>query len=146
CGELGLTVQPNAELRAAIDRMIGGIVGSLYLLMALLFVVASLGVVNTLTMNVQEQTRELGVLRALGMKRRQVAKLVLAQAAGLGVGSLVPGVVAGLGLAYLMNLATTPLLGQRIPFGIDPLFLAGCVVASVGVAVLAAVLPARQAA
>ena len=45
-------------------------------------------------MNVLEQTRELGVLRAIGMKRSQVGKMILSQAFALGVISLLPGTLA----------------------------------------------------
>src|SRR5262249_14710070 len=146
CGEHRLMLQSNAELRAVIDRKVGGVQGFLYVLLALVFVVASLGIVNTLTMNVQEQTRELGVLRALGMKRRQVRKMILAQALALGVISLLPATGAGLGLAYLMNLATQPLLGQRVAFRLDPLFVGGCIGLALVSAGRAALRPARRAA
>jgi putative ABC transport system permease protein len=43
-------------------------------------VVASLGVVNTLTMNVLERTQEIGMLRGVGMTRTQVGKMILAEA------------------------------------------------------------------
>ena len=47
-------------------------IGFLWLLLALVFVVASLGIVNTLTMNVMEQTREIAVLRSVALSRGQV--------------------------------------------------------------------------
>ncbi len=146
CEERGLLFQSNADVRRFFDSQIEGFLGFVWILLALVFVVASLGIVNTLTMNVLEQTRELGILRALGMKRRQVGKLILAQALALTVISLVPGVLAGIGLAYFMNLATYPLVGQPVAFHVDGIHVGGCVVVALGIALLAASLPARRAA
>src|SRR5262249_12681759 len=85
CAERGLYCQSNAELRGFIDQGVDAVTGFFWMLVVLVLVVASLGMVNTLTMNVLEQTRELGVLRAVAMKRGQVRKLVLAQALFLAV-------------------------------------------------------------
>ena len=46
----------------------------IWVMIALIFLVASLGIVNTLTMNVDEQTREMGVLRAIGVRRLKSAR------------------------------------------------------------------------
>ena len=67
CETRGLMLQSNAEFRARIHHMMAGVIGFLWLLLALVFVVASLGIVNTLTMNVLEQTREIAVLRAVAL-------------------------------------------------------------------------------
>jgi putative ABC transport system permease protein len=125
---------------------VSGVVGFYWALLALVLVVASLGIVNTLTMNVLEQTRELGVLRAIAFTRGQVRRMVLAQAVALGVISLVPGIGLGIGLAYLMNLATHPVIGQRVAFRLDGWFVVCCGVATLVIALLAAFFPARRAA
>src|SRR5581483_5024555 len=77
CKEHGLQFQPVSELRRLVERAMEGVVGLFWGLVVLVFIVSSLGVVNTLTMNVLEQTRELGVLRAIAMTRGQVAKMIL---------------------------------------------------------------------
>src|SRR5262249_55029178 len=116
CHENGLKLQTTAELRQKVDGAMGGVVAFFWMLVILVFVVNSLGVVNTLTMNVLEQTRTVGILRAVAMKRGQVRKMILAQALGLAVASMVPGVALGIGLAYLMNLTTKPIMGHQVPF------------------------------
>jgi putative ABC transport system permease protein len=146
CERHNYLFQSKADLRAMFDQQSAGFLGFLWALVALVFVVASLGIVNTLTMNVLEQTRELGALRAIGMKRGQVRKMVLAQAVALGLISLLPGVVGGIGLAYLMNLSTFPLMGVPIAFRLDFTLVAGCFVVALAVTVLAAFFPARRAA
>jgi putative ABC transport system permease protein len=146
CAEHDLMFQSNAELLYQLEQMMAGIVGFIWVLMALVFLVASLGIVNTLTMNVLEQTRELGILRALGTKRGQIRKMIFAQAVAIGVTSLVPGVVLGMGLAYLINLATYPLTGQQVAFQFQPVFVGECVLVGLATAVVAAFWPARRAA
>jgi putative ABC transport system permease protein len=102
-------------------------------------------VVNTLLVNVRQGTRELALLRAVGLSRRQAIRLVLAEAGLLAaVGSLV-GVGAGC-------LAAIPLLRASAAPGFQPGFafpyaaVAGTVLAMVVGAILAAFLPARRSA
>jgi putative ABC transport system permease protein len=142
----GLLLQSLSELKTFIDSMFRGVLGILWLLMGMIFVVASLGIVNTLTMNVLEQTRELGLLRAVAMTRGQVRRMILAQALHVGVISLIPGVVAGVGMAFLSNRATYSLLGNRVEFRIDPMLVVGSFVVALAIAMAAAYLPARRAA
>ncbi len=146
CGARSLLYQSNLEVRRTFDQQMSGLLGFIWILLSLVFVVASLGVVNTLTMNVLDQTRELGVLRAIGMKRSQVGKLVLAQALALGTISLVPGALGGILLAFLVNLSTYPLTGQPVPFHLDGWQTAGCLGGALVIATLAALVPARRAA
>ncbi|HLJ95638.1 MAG TPA: FtsX-like permease family protein [Gemmataceae bacterium] len=146
CQDHGLRLQSNAEFRESIEQAVAGVVGFYWMLLALVSVVAALGIVNTLTMNVLEQTRELGILRAVAFTRGQVRKMILAQALALGITSLVPGTGLGIGLAYLMNLATHPVLGQRVAFRFDGWYVGLCLMVTLVFALLAAFFPARRAA
>jgi putative ABC transport system permease protein len=146
CTAEGLMLQTNRELRRIIDEAMHGVAGFLWVVIALILVVASLGVVNTLTMNVLEQTRDLGVLRAIGMKRGQVSRLVVSQALAVGLLSLFPGVALGILLTYLMNLASTALIGHPVPFHLEVIFVAGCAAVALVAALLASCWPARRAA
>lgn len=145
CEQHHLMLQSNADLRKLIDAMVGRVSGVLWALMALAFAVASLGIVNTLTMNVHDQTREFGLLRALGLKRKQVGKVVLTQAALLAGISLLPGAVAGIALAYAIHRSSASWSGPQAAFHLDGLLVLGCCVLAVAMSVLAAVLPARRA-
>jgi putative ABC transport system permease protein len=142
----GFMLQSLQEFKDFLDEMIAGIVGFVWLILALLFVVASLGIVNTLTMNVLEQTRELGLLRAVAMTRRQIRKLILAQALAVAAISLIPGLVAGVAIAFLLNRATYPVLGHPVDFRVDPLLLVGTLVVALVISLAAAWLPAGRAA
>jgi putative ABC transport system permease protein len=145
CKDRHYLFQSYTDFRENFDRQLSGFLGFVWALDALIFLVASLGIINTLTMNVLEQTRELGTLRAVGMKRSQVGKMIVAQALAMCAISLVPGVVGGILLAYFMNLATYPLVGQPVAFHLDFGLVTGCFLVSLVIAVLAAFFPARRA-
>jgi putative ABC transport system permease protein len=145
CADHHLLLQSGQELRQYVDQAVEGFAGLVWALLALVFVVASLAIVNTLTMNVLEQTRELGVLRAVGLRRCQVRKLVLAQALAVGLMCLLPGVAVGLILAYVFNLLSDLLLAHAVGFRVEIHLVLACAAAAVSVAVLAALLPARRA-
>jgi putative ABC transport system permease protein len=108
--------------------------------------VATFGVANTLTMTVLEQTLELGLLRIVAATRAQIRKMILAQALIIGVLALVPGVIAGVGVAYLINLATMPVTGHPVEFTLRPWLLAAGVAAGLAVMTLAAWPSAERAA
>jgi putative ABC transport system permease protein len=146
CDEHHLLMYSRSEFTATCDQMIAGAISSAWVLLALVFVVASLGVTNCVTMNVLEQTRELGVLRAVAMKRRQVCKMILAQALAIGVIGTLPGALLGALLGFAVSSATDATVGLHIPYRLEPALLIGGVVVALAVAVLAALPPARRAA
>jgi len=65
-------------------------------------IVAALGIVNTLTMGVLERVREIGLLRAIGMSRRQAMRMVVVEAAILGIVGVVLGAVAGIAVGAVL--------------------------------------------
>ncbi len=142
----GLVVRSFAEVREQLDRLIRGIVGALWALLAVGFVVGAAAVANALTMNVLEQTGELGILRILGMTRRQVRGVVLCQSFLLGILGALLGAVAGVVTALLIHFCNEPLLGHPVAFKFHiPLLLAnvaGCLL----VALLAGWSPGARAA
>jgi putative ABC transport system permease protein len=146
CDAHGLRLQSKADFRGVLDQSIQSVQGFFWGLVLLVFVVASLGVVNTLTMNVLEQTRELGILRAVALTRGQLSRMIVAQAVTLAFISLLPGTLLGIFMAYLMNRSAVPILGQEVQFYLDEWFLASCCLAGLVIAVLAAFFPARRAA
>jgi putative ABC transport system permease protein len=146
CAEHGLLLQAYTDLVRFIEQMMNGVVGSLWALLALGFVIAAFGLVNTLAMNILEQTREIGVLRVVAMTRRQVRRTILAQAAMMGLIGLAPGAVMGLLVAYLINLATLPTTGHAILFVFRPWLLVACFAGALAIVLAAAYLPAERAA
>lgn len=140
-----LLLQSFSDIQHKIDAMMAGVVAGLWGMVVLGLVVAAFGVTNTLMMTVLEQTREFGLLRVVAMTRAQVRKTIFAQALMMGLLALVPGVFAGVGVAYLIHLATEPVIGHPVKFVPHPWLLAGGLVFGLIVVTLAAWLPAERA-
>lgn len=144
--ETAVVLRSFADLRAMVNRAVGGVVGSLWAILGLGFVIGSLGIANTVSMNVTEQLRTMGLLRAVGMARRQVAGLVLVESLVLGAAGCVAGLIGGLTTAAFIQLASQPLLGHPVAATVRPAVIAANLAAALAVTVVAAVLPARRAA
>jgi len=112
-----------------------------YSLFGLMILVALFGIANTQTLSVLERVRETGLLRAIGMDRRQVRSMIRWEATAI-AGA---GTALGLGLGAFLGWATMRALGQ--PAGSVPVgSLLVCAVAAVLAAALVTVPPARRAA
>jgi len=113
-------------------------------LLVLSVVIAVLGIVNTLALSVVERTREIGLLRAVGMTRRQLRRMVRLESVVIAVYGAALGLVLGsaFGLALVRALREQGIQELRVPVGSLLAFL----VAAALVGVLAAVWPARRAA
>ncbi len=143
-GNPAVEVQDQGEytdsLRAQADQLLYMIYGML----ALAVVIAVLGIVNTLALSVTERTREIGLLRAIGMSRRQLRRMVRLESVVMSVFGALLGLIVGLcfGIALQRTLADDGITELRIPGGQLAVFL----VISALAGVLAAVWPARRAA
>jgi putative ABC transport system permease protein len=128
------------EQRAPIDQLLLLI----YALLGLALVIAVLGIVNTLALSVIERTREVGLLRAIGLARPQLRMMIRLEAIVIAVLGAVLGVGMGIvfGLALMTSLADEGLEVIVVPGGQLALY----VLAAGLVGVLAAVFPARRAA
>ncbi len=109
-------------------------------------VIGGIGVVNTMTMNVMERTRELGSLRSLGMTRRQMLSMILSEAFGLGVIGGGYGLLIGFSISYVMMYILSLLTSYDIEyiFSIQPYLLS--IFLAVVISQLAAIGPALRAA
>ena len=87
----------------------------------------------------------LGLLRAIGMRRGQVVRMVVLESIMLGIASGIIGLVAGLTTALFIQLASQPLLGHPLKFHVRLDIIAVNLLAAVVVTALAAWLPARRA-
>ena len=143
--EHSMFLRSFGDLRRYIDAIVSGVVGSLWSMLGLGFVVGSLGVANTVTMNVLEKKRSLGLLRAVGMRRGQVVRMVVLESVLLGVAGGLIGLVAGLTTALFIQLASQPLLGHPLRMHIRPGIIAVNLLAAVVVTALASWFPARRA-
>ena len=115
----------------------------LYVLLALSVIISLFGMVNTLVLSVFERTRELGMLRAVGMTRRQVRRMVRHES----VITALIGAALGLPLGIFLALLVTRALSQYdLQFALPTVSLIVFVLVSIIAGLFAAVLPARRAA
>jgi putative ABC transport system permease protein len=140
---LALDPVPLDRIQGAIGAALDRVFGLFDVLSLIAVIVATLGIVNTLTMNVFERVREIGVLRAAGMTRRQVWRSVVVEAGITGLVGAICGVAAGFVVGGLM----VALSGSRWDLAIAVPWLAVGVafVLGVALAMLAAAYPARLA-
>ena len=141
-----MLLQSFAELSRNLDALLDRLVGGLWGILVLGFVVAAFGIANTLSMNVLEQTRELALLRVVAMTRGQVRRMVLAQAALIGLIGVVLGMGSGVVTAYVISLSMVTMLGYPIAFALHPWLFAGCFLGTMILVLLASLLPAERAA
>lgn len=139
-----VTLQDQAAYASAQRAPIDQILSIVYALLALAVLIAVLGIVNTLALSVIERTREVGLLRAIGMSRRQLRSMIRLESVAISVLGAVLGIVLGLVFGISLQRAMT---GQGITVLSVPVgqLLTFVVVAAL-VGVLAAVVPARRAA
>lgn len=133
------------DVAQSINRFVGGTEWSLWLLVLMGYVVAAFGMVNTLTMNVLEQTRELGLLRIVAMTKKQVRRTIVNQAMIIGGIGLPPGILVGVGIAYVQNLSMPASFGHHIRFHIYEWMLLGTLLGGLAIVIIAAWFPARRA-
>lgn len=139
-----VTVKDEAGFAAEQREPVDQFVLVIYALLGLALVIAVLGIVNTLALSVIERTREVGLLRAIGVSRRQLRVMVTLESVVISVLGAVIGVVLGLafGVALMYALRDEGLEVIRVPWAQVVVFL----VLSAVVGCLAAVFPARRAA
>jgi ABC-type antimicrobial peptide transport system permease subunit len=139
---------PNAAVTTKsgfVERQKGGIgtvMNLLYALLALSVVVSLVGMVNTLALSVFERTRELGMLRAVGMTRRQARRMVRHESVVTALIGAALGLPLGIGLAGLVTYA---LRDDGLVFELPLRTLTAFGVIALFSGVLAAILPARRA-
>ena len=137
---------PNAKAATRqkfIDNQISGlssILNILYVLLALSVVVSLFGIVNTLVLTVFERTREIGMLRAIGMTRRQVRRMIRHESVITALIGASIGIALGIVLASLL-IARVDFIVLSVPFGQLIIFA----IAAIFVGILAAIFPARRA-
>ena len=137
-------VQSRAQFEKSQTATINTLLGLVYALLALAVVIALIGIVNTLMLSVFERTREIGLLRAVGMKRRQIRVMIRSESVILAIFGAVVGIIigTGLGVALVSSLRSQGITDTVVPVSNMILFL----ILSAVLGLLAAGWPARRAA
>ena len=141
--ESALEPTPLSRVASAVDVALARVFGLFDALALVAVIVAALGIVNTLSMNVLERVRELGVLRAAGMTRTQVRRTVVVEAGILGLSGSFLGIVTGLVAGGLMVVLAGGSLGLGLELPWGSIGLAALL--GLGLSMLAAWYPARLA-
>jgi putative ABC transport system permease protein len=147
--ETALASTPTAQVQTATEYkkstvdLVNQLLTLVYGLLALSVIISLFGIVNTLVLAVYERTREIGLVRAIGMSRGQVRATVRYESVITSIIGAILGIVVGIVFAWVV---VTRFAGQGITFSIPGLQLVVFLVLAVIVGVIAAILPARRAA
>ncbi|HUY51151.1 MAG TPA: FtsX-like permease family protein [Streptosporangiaceae bacterium] len=140
----GTTVMDQAAFKAERVKPVQQVLGLVYTLLALAILIALLGIGNTLALSIFERTRELGVLRAVGMTRRQLRASIRWESVVIALQGTVLGLLIGVFFGWALVLS---MKDQGISqFSIPVLSLVIVVVLAGLAGVAAALLPSRRAA
>jgi putative ABC transport system permease protein len=136
-------IQTRDEFKHNFEKPINRILNLFYVLLALSVIVSLFGIVNTLVLTVFERTREIGMLRAVGMTRTQTRMMIRYESIVTALMGAALGIAVG---TFLAALVTHALEDQGITFSFPVLQIVYLVLAAVVVGMFAAILPARRAA
>jgi putative ABC transport system permease protein len=137
-------VQSRTQFENSQAAQVNQLLGLVYALLALAILIALIGIVNTLMLSVFERTHEIGLLRAVGMKRRQIRAMIRSESVILAVFGAVIGIIVGtlLGIALVSSLHSQGITDTVVPYSNLVIFL----ILAALLGLLAASWPARRAA
>ena len=125
---------------------------AMFIILVLIVLVAAFNIISTLTMIVMDKTKEIGILRSMGMQSRAIRRVFVYQGALIGVVGTGLGVVAGLIAVFLLaryrfiSLPGDVYFIDTLPVSVEPLNISLIVGASIAICLLATLYPAVQAA
>ncbi|MGD0165844.1 MAG: FtsX-like permease family protein [Gaiellaceae bacterium] len=138
----GVSLMTEKKAIAAQSSGMNTLLAMFYVLLGLAVVVAIFGIINTLALAVFERTRELGMLRAIGLTRRQTRRMIRYESINISLIGAALGISTGV---FLAALATTALSRYDIVFSLPLSSLGIFIAAAIIAGMLAAILPARRA-
>ena len=140
----GTSVMDQAAFKAELTKPYNQMLMLVYALLALAILIALLGIGNTLALSIYERTRELGVMRAVGMTRRQLRATIRWESAIIALQGTVLGLLVGVFFGWALVTAMNN-QGMTV-FSVPVLSLVIMVVLAAVAGVVAAILPSRRAA
>ncbi|MBN2503493.1 MAG: ABC transporter permease [Anaerolineales bacterium] len=140
----GFGIISRQQLRTSQEEVArSGTIG-MNIVLSLLAAPALLGLANALGINVIERTREIGMLRAVGAKRRQIRRMIVAESLLLSLMGIALGIISGIMLSYVMT-GVLEFAGMHIPYNFPGVGVLTAVAAGLICGILAALIPARRA-
>jgi ABC-type antimicrobial peptide transport system permease subunit len=136
-------VQTNAQYKKSTEQLFNGILRLLYILLAMCLIISLIGIVNTLALSVFERTREIGMLRAVGMTRRQLRRVIRYESTITAIIGGLLGITVGLLFGWIV---ARGLSDQGLVFIVPYSQLVWFLIVATFFGVIAAILPARRAA
>lgn len=134
----------KAENAALLSGLNGQSISS-YMIQLFVMVSVLLGIASVLAITVVQKSRQIGILKAMGIQDRAASQIFLLQGFMLGIAGAILGVLLGLGLAFAFTkFAVNPDGNPVVPLFIDPVFIAFSAGFAVVVSTLAALIPARR--
>ena len=130
------------ELKDENADQINQLLGLFYALLAMSVIISAFGIVNTLTLSIFERTRELGLLRAVGMTRRDVRRMIRYESVITAVFGALLGLVLGIFFGFVVIQA---LESEGITFSLPIGQILSLLIFAMVVGVVAAIFPARRA-
>jgi putative ABC transport system permease protein len=143
-GYPGAQLLDQAGYIASQTKVLNSLLTLVTAMLILAIVIALLGVVNTLALSISERTREIGLLRAIGMRRGQVRQMVAAESVIISVIGALLGIVLGLGIGAALAAALTRSAQATVAIPAGQLVI--YILATGAAGVLAGIGPARRAA
>jgi putative ABC transport system permease protein len=143
----GFEAQTAEDLLGTVNTFINVLLGIVIGFGALAVLTSVFGIINTQYISVLERTQQIGLMKALGMRRRDVGRLFKLEAAWIGFF----GGAIGAGLAVIAGTVANPFISKALDLGeisllsFNPLAVAGVVIGLMLIAVLSGILPARKA-
>ncbi len=135
-------LESNAEFKDSLGDQVNTILYLIYALLGVSVLISVFGIVNTLLLSVHERTREIGMLRAIGITRRQLRRTIRFESAITAVIGCLLGLVIGIAFGWIV---TEGLAGEGLIFAIPWGTLVVCLIGAVFVGVAAGAWPAWRA-
>ncbi|HEX8770451.1 MAG TPA: ABC transporter permease, partial [Acidimicrobiales bacterium] len=137
-------IKDQAQYKSSFTSRVNEVLALVTVLLLLAIVIAAIGIINTLALSVLERTRELGLLRAVGMSRRQTRRMIRWESVIIAVIGATLGLAVGVffGWALVQSLSDDGITSFTLPLG----QLVGFVLVAGAIGIVAAIFPARRAA
>jgi putative ABC transport system permease protein len=144
--EQGFSATTQAQLAQQRTQTLGIVQGVVTGIASISLLVGAVSILNTMYTSVTERTSEIGVMKAIGAKKRQILAIFLLESSMVGVTGGLLGLVLGAGLAELASIAATRLIDASLQPIIPVWLAAGAILFSAGLGAVSGILPARRAA